>query len=44
IVQDINGISYEAFAYVMNEKGDKTPDKRYLDIINKGYEDWGIIY
>ena len=27
-----------------NEKGDKTPDKRYLDIINKGYEDWGIIY
>ncbi|HAT4093037.1 TPA: gamma-glutamylcyclotransferase [Clostridium perfringens] len=44
IVQDISGISYEAFAYVMNEKGDKTPDKRYLDIINKGYEDWGIIY
>lgn len=44
IVQDINGISYEAFAYIMNEKGDKTPEKRYLDIINKGYEDWGIIY
>ena len=42
--KDINGISYEALAYVMNEKGDKTPDKRYLDIINKGYEDWGIIY
>ncbi|MDZ4992105.1 gamma-glutamylcyclotransferase [Clostridium perfringens] len=42
-VQDSNGIFYEAFAYVMVEKGNKLPEDGYLDIIKKGYQDWNIV-
>ncbi|MDZ5254461.1 gamma-glutamylcyclotransferase family protein [Clostridium sp. LIBA-8841] len=42
-VQDSNGVFYEAFAYVMVEKGNKLPEDDYLDIINKGYQDWNIV-
>ncbi|ELC8443129.1 gamma-glutamylcyclotransferase [Clostridium perfringens] len=42
-VQDSNGIFYEAFAYVMVEKGNKLPEEDYLDIIKKGYQDWNIV-
>lgn len=42
-VQDSNGVFYEAFAYVMIEKGNKLPEDDYLDIINKGYQDWNIV-
>lgn len=44
VVQDFKGISYEAFAYVMKDQGDEKPDLRYLDVIYKGYKDWGIVY
>lgn len=44
IVQDSKGVSYEAFAYIMKEKGENKPEKRYLEVISKGYKDWGIIY
>ncbi|HHD2752163.1 TPA: gamma-glutamylcyclotransferase family protein [Clostridium perfringens] len=42
-VQDSKGVFYEAFAYVMVEKGNKLPEDDYLDIINKGYQDWNIV-
>lgn len=42
-VQDSNGIFYETFAYVMVEKGNELPEDDYLDIINKGYQDWNIV-
>lgn len=42
-VQDSNGIFYDAFAYVMIEKGNKLPEDDYLDIIDKGYRDWNIV-
>lgn len=42
-VQDSNGIFYEAFAYVMVEKGNELPEEDYLDIIKKGYQDWNIV-
>lgn len=42
-VQDSNGIFYDAFAYVMIEKGNKLPEDDYLDIIDKGYRDWDIV-
>ncbi|MGG5460491.1 gamma-glutamylcyclotransferase family protein [Clostridium sp. B9] len=41
-VEDNKGICYEAFAYVMVEKGDEKPDENYVEIIKIGYENWGI--
>jgi len=41
-VKDDNGKVYEAFVYVMVNKGRGESSKAYLNTIVEGYEDWGI--
>lgn len=42
-VQDDTGVFYDAFVYVMNEKGNISPEEGYLNTIKEGYRDWGIL-
>lgn len=40
--EDENGKLYEAFAYVMNEKGTGKPSDMYYSIIKQGFKDWDL--
>lgn len=40
--EDENGKIYEAFAYIMNEKGTGKPSDMYYSIIKKGFKDWDL--
>lgn len=41
-VEDERGNRYIAFAYEMVRKGKEEPSHEYVEIVKKGYEDWGI--
>lgn len=41
-LKDDSGKVYEAFVYVMVNKGRGEPSKEYTNTIIEGYEDWGI--
>lgn len=40
--EDDNGKIYEAFAYVMNQKGTEKPSDMYYSIIKQGFKDWDL--
>lgn len=42
VVEDDEGKSYNAFVYIMNEKGKVEPAEVYYNIIVQGYKDWDI--
>lgn len=41
-VEDDDGKSYKAFAYVMTSKGIREPEEHYYNIIKQGYMDWNL--
>jgi hypothetical protein len=40
MVEDDQGNTHEAFAYVMTQKGSQEPPEDYYNIIKQGYQDW----
>ena len=40
MVEDDQGNTHEAFAYVMTQKGSREPSEVYYNIIKQGYQDW----
>ncbi|MBC2581329.1 gamma-glutamylcyclotransferase family protein [Clostridium sp. DJ247] len=42
IVEDDEGKSYNAFVYIMNEKGKVKPAESYYNIIVQGYKHWNL--
>ncbi|CEO90507.1 hypothetical protein [Syntrophaceticus schinkii] len=40
MVEDDQGNTHEAFAYVMTQKGSQEPSEAYYNIIKQGYQDW----